>query len=69
MPFEPLLRFVVEFAQALQVLQVRVEAQRVVDIRVARVVDKPVEVQVAVRVRIERVPLWVVPLSLRRVLR
>lgn len=63
MPFEPLPRFVVEFAQALQVLQVRVEVQRVVDIRVARVVDKPVEVQVAVRVRIERVPLWVEPLS------
>lgn len=57
MPFEPLLRFVVEFVQ---VLQVRVVVQRVVDI--------PVEVQVAVRVRIERVPLWVEQLSLRRVL-
>ncbi len=64
MPFEPLLRFVVEFVR---VLRVQVEAQRVVDIRVARVVDKPVEVQVAVRVRVEQVPLWVVPLSLRRV--
>ena len=60
MPFEPLLRFVVEFVRVLQVLQARVEVQRVVDI--------PVEVQVAVRVRIERVPLWVAPLSLRRVL-
>lgn len=58
MPFEPLLRFVVEFVQ---VQRVQVEAQRVVDIRVARVVDKPVEVQVAVR--IERVLLWVEPLS------
>lgn len=57
MPFEPLLRFVVEFVR---VLQVRVVVQRVVDI--------PVEVQVAVRVRIERVPLWVAPLSLRRAL-
>lgn len=61
MPFEPLLRFVVEFVRVLRVLQVRVVVQRVVDI--------PVEVQVAVRVRIERVPLWVAPLSLRRVLR
>lgn len=60
MPFEPLLRFVVEFVRVQQVLQVRVVVQRVVDI--------PVEVQVAVRVRIERVPLWVEPLSLRRVL-
>lgn len=57
MPFEPLLRFVVEFVR---VLQVRVVVQRVVDI--------PVEVRVAVRVRIERVPLWVAPLSLRRAL-
>ena len=57
MPFEPLLRFVVEFVR---VQQVRVVVQRVVDI--------PVEVQVAVRVRIERVPLWVAPLSLRRAL-
>ena len=76
MPFEPLLRFVVEFVRVLQVLQVRVEVQRVVDIPVAQVVDIPVEVQidipvevqVAVRVRIERVPLWVAPLSLRRAL-
>ena len=76
MPFEPLLRFVVEFVRVLQVLQVQVEVQRVVDIPVAQVVDKqvevqvdiPVEVQVAVRVRIERVPLWVAPLSLRRAL-
>ena len=68
MPFEPLLRFVVEFVRVLQVLQVQVEAQRVVDIPVAQVVDIPVEVQVAVRVRIERVPLWVAPLSLRRAL-
>lgn len=60
MPFEPLLRFVVEFVRVQQVLQVRVVVQRVVDI--------PVEVQVAVRVRIERVPLWVEPLSLQRVL-
>lgn len=73
MPFEPLLRFVVEFVR---VLQVRVVVQRVVDIPVAQVVDIPVEVQidipvevqVAVRVRIERVPLWVAPLSLRRAL-
>lgn len=74
MPFEPLLRFVVEFVR---VLQVQVEVQRVVDIPVAQVVDIPVEVpvvdipvevQVAVRVRIERVPLWVAPLSLRRAL-
>ena len=72
MPFEPLLRFVVEFVR---VLQVRVEVP-VVDIPVAQVVDIPVEVQidipvevqVAVRVRIERVPLWVAPLSLRRAL-
>ena len=71
MPFEPLLRFVVEFVR---VLQVQVEMQRVVDIPVAQVVDIPVEVQidipvevqVAVRVRIEQVPLWVAPLSLRR---
>lgn len=68
MPFEPLLRFVVEFVRVLQVLQARVEVQRVVDIPVAQVVDIPVEVQVAVRVRIERVPLWVAPLSLRRAL-
>lgn len=75
MPFEPLLRFVVEFVRGLQVLQVQVEVQRVVDIPVAQVVDIPVaqvdiqvEVQVAVRVRIERVPLWVAPLSLRRAL-
>ena len=77
MPFEPLLRFVVEFVRGLQVLQVRVVVQRVVDIPVAQVVDIPVEVpvvdipvevQVAVRVRIERVPLWVAPLSLRRAL-
>ena len=77
MPFEPLLRFVVEFVRVLQVLQVQVEVQRVVDIPVAQVVDIPVEVpvvdipvevQVAVRVRIERVPLWVAPLSLRRAL-
>ncbi len=60
MPFEPLLRSVVEFVRA---LRVQVEAQRVVDIRVARVVDKSVEVRVEVRVRIERVPLWVEPLS------
>ena len=65
MPFEPLLRFVVEFVR---VLQVQVEVQRVVDIPVAQVVDIPVEVQIAVRVRIERVPLWVAPLSLRRAL-
>ena len=68
MPFEPLRRFVVEFVRVLQVLQARVEVQRVVDIPVAQVVDIPVEVQVAVRVRIERVPLWVAPLSLRRAL-
>lgn len=77
MPFEPLLRFVVEFVRVLQVLQARVEEQRVVDIPVAQVVDIPVEVpvvdipvevRVAVRVRIERVPLWVAPLSLRRAL-
>ena len=77
MPFEPLLRFVVEFVRVLQVLQVRVVVQRVVDIPVAQVVDIPVEVpvvdipvevQVAVRVRIERVPLWVAPLSLLRAL-
>ena len=68
MPFEPLLRFVVEFVRVLQVLQARVEVQRVVDIPVAQVVDIQVEVQVAVRVRIERVPLWVAPLSLRRAL-
>ena len=68
MPFEPLLRFVVEFVRVLQVLQVQVEVQRVVDIPVAQVVDIPVEVQVAVRVRIERVPLWVAPLSLRQAL-
>ena len=77
MPFEPLLRFVVEFVRVLQVLQARVEVQRVVDIPVAQVVDIPVEVpvvdipvavRVAVRVRIERVPLWVAPLSLRRAL-
>lgn len=60
MPFEPLLRFAVEFVRVQQVLQVRVVVQRVVDI--------PVEVQVAVRVRIERVPLCVAPLSLRRAL-
>ena len=73
MPFEPLLRFAVEFVRG---LQVQVEVQRVVDIPVAQVVDIPVEVQidipvevqVAVRVRIERVPLWVAPLSLRRAL-
>ena len=77
MPFEPLLRFVVEFVRVLRVLQVRVVVQRVVDIPVAQVVDIPVEVpvvdipvevQVAVRVSIERVPLWVAPLSLRRAL-
>ena len=77
MPFEPLLRFVVEFVQVLreQVAE-REPVQRVVDIPVAQVVDIPVEVQidipvevqVAVRVRIERVPLWVAPLSLRRAL-
>lgn len=77
MPFEPLLRFVVEFVRVLreQVAE-REPVQRVVDKRVERVVDKqvevqvdiPVEVQVAVRVRIERVPLWVAPLSLRRAL-
>ena len=68
MPFEPLLRFVVEFVRVLQVLQVQVEVQRVVDKQVEVQVDIPVEVQVAVRVRIERVPLWVAPLSLRRAL-
>ena len=78
MPFEPLLRFVVEFVRVLreQVAE-REPVQRVVDIPVAQVVDIPVEVpvvdipvevQVAVRVRIERVPLWVAPLSLRRAL-
>ena len=77
MPFEPLLRFVVEFVRVLreQVAE-REPVQRVVDKQVERVVDIPVEVQidipvevqVAVRVRIERVPLWVAPLSLRRAL-
>ena len=69
MPFEPLLRFVVEFVRVLQVrVAEREPVQRVVDIPVAQVVDIQVEVQVAVRVRIERVPLWVAPLSLRRAL-
>ena len=69
MPFEPLLRFVVEFVRVLreQVAE-REPVQRVVDIPVEVQVDIPVEVQVAVRVRIERVPLWVAPLSLRRAL-
>ena len=69
MPFEPLLRFVVEFVRVLreQVAE-REPVQRVVDKQVERAVDKQVEVQVAVRVRIERVPLWVAPLSLRRAL-
>ena len=77
MPFEPLLRFVVEFVRVLreQVAErepvqrvVDKQVERVVDKQVERVVDKQVEVQVAVRVRIERVPLWVAPLSLRRAL-
>ena len=69
MPFEPLLRFVVEFVRVLreQVAE-REPVQRVVDKQVEVQVDIPVEVQVAVRVRIERVPLWVAPLSLRRAL-
>ena len=68
MPFEPLLRFVVEFVQVQErvAVRVRVAVQPVVDKRVVRVVDR----QVAMRVlRIERALVWVVPLSSRRALR
>lgn len=62
MPFEPLLRFVVEFVRVLreQVAE-REPVERVVDKRVERVVDRQVAVQIAEH--IARVLPWVEPLS------
>lgn len=60
MPFEPLLRFVVEFVRVLREPVAEREP-------VERVVDRQVAVQVAEH--IAREPPWVEPLSSRRELR